>query len=84
VTIWFHQPQAVVRAWGRSVRTARRYARLAGVPFRALPWPPGTATRWQNTRLGQTSFVVELPALTLSAGDVRRYADAVLALAAAP
>ena len=84
VTIWFHQPQAVVRAWGRSVGAARRYARLAGVPFRALPWPPGTAPRWQNTRLGQTSFVVELPPGSLSPGDARRYADAVLALAAAP
>ena len=23
VTIWFHQPQAIVRAWGRSIPTAR-------------------------------------------------------------
>ena len=84
VTIWLHQPQAVVRAWGRSVGTARRYARLAGVSFRAVPWPPGTAPRWQNTRLGQTSFVVELPPGSLSPGDARRYADAVLALAAEP
>ena len=61
VTIWFHQPQAVVRAWGPSRATARRYARLAGVPYRALAWPPGSASRWQNG-IGQISFVVELPA----------------------
>ncbi len=34
VTIWFHQPQSVVRAWGPSRAIARRYARLAG---RAVP-----------------------------------------------
>jgi hypothetical protein len=81
VTIWFHQPQSVVRAWGPSVPQARRYARLARVPFRRVPWPPGTAPRWQNTRLGQTSFVVELPPGRLSRAAARRYAVAVLDLA---
>jgi protein MpaA len=80
VTIWFHQPQAVVRAWGPSQATARRYARLAGVRYRALAWPPGSASRWQNG-IGQISFVVELPAGELAAGAARRYADAVLRLA---
>jgi protein MpaA len=80
VTIWFHQPQAVVRAWGPSQATARRYARLAGVPYRALAWPPGSASRWQNG-IGQISFVVELPAGELADGAARRYADAVLRLA---
>lgn len=80
VTIWFHQPQAVVRAWGPSQATARRYARLAGVPYRALRWPPGSASRWQNG-IGQISFVVELPAGELAEGAARRYADAVLRLA---
>jgi protein MpaA len=84
VTIWFHQPQAVVRAWGPSISVARRYARLAGVPFRAIPWPPGTAPHWQNTRLGQVSFVVELPPGQLSARETERYAQAILALAAEP
>jgi murein peptide amidase A len=80
VTIWFHQPQAVVRAWGPSQATARRYARLAAVPYRALAWPPGSASRWQNG-IGQISFVVELPAGELADGAARRYADAVLRLA---
>jgi protein MpaA len=82
VTIWFHQPEAAVRAWGPSIRVARRYARLAGVPFRAIPWPPGTVPRWQNARLGQTSFVVELPPGALSPAAARRYARAVLQLTA--
>lgn len=80
VTIWFHQPQSVVRAWGASRAPARRYARLAGVPYRSLPWPPGSASRWQN-RLGQASFVVELPPGELPDEVARRHADAVLALA---
>lgn len=80
VTIWFHQPQSVVRAWGPSGATARRYARLAGVPYRSLAWPPGSASRWQNG-LGQASFVVELPPGELADASARRYARAVLRLA---
>lgn len=77
VTVWFHQPQAVVRAWGRSRSTARHYARLAGERYRSLPWPPGSATRWQNG-LGMTSFVVELARGKLEAAAVDRHAGALL------
>jgi protein MpaA len=80
VTIWFHQPQAVVRAWGPSRATARRYARLAGVPYRDWVWPPGSASRWQNG-LGQVSFVVELGSGELENTVARRHAAAVLRLA---
>jgi protein MpaA len=80
VTLWFHQPQSVVRAWGPSRETARRYARLAGVPYRSIAWPPGSASSWQNG-MGQISFVVELPAGELPDETARRYADAVLRLA---
>ncbi len=80
VTIWFHQPQAVVRAWGPSRAIARRYARLSRVPYRSLPWPPGTASRWQNA-LGQVSFVVELPPGEVPEALARRHASAVLRLA---
>ncbi len=80
VTIWFHQPQSVVRAWGPSRALARRYAQLAGVPYRSLDWPPGSASRWQNG-LGQASFVVELPPGELPDASARRYAAAVLRLA---
>ena len=63
VTLWFHQQEAgeMVRAWGGSVPVARRFARLAGLPFHRLPWLAGTAPNWQNHRFpGTTSFVVEL------------------------
>jgi protein MpaA len=84
VTIWFHQPQALVRAWsGASLTAARRYARLAGVRFRRMRVPPGAATRWQDRRFpGTASFVVELPAGPLSGPAAARYARAVRALAA--
>ncbi|MEJ7792069.1 MAG: penicillin-insensitive murein endopeptidase [Gaiellaceae bacterium] len=78
-TVWFHQPQAVVRAWGESRAAATRYARLTGERYRALAWPDGAATRWQNG-LGQTAFVVELPAGELSPARARRHADAILRL----
>ena len=80
ITIWFHQPQAVVRAWGPSRAVARRYARLAGFPYRAWEWPPGSASRWQNG-LGQVSFVVELGSGELEDAVARRLADSVLRLA---
>jgi hypothetical protein len=83
LSIWFHQPQGIVRAWGRSVRAARRYARLSQLPFRALRWPPGTAPNWQNRRFrGGASFVVELPPGRLSRAEAVRHARAILALAA--
>lgn len=82
VTIWFHQPQELVRAWGRSIPAARRFAALAGLPFRALPWLAGTAPNWQNHRLpGTSSFVVELPPGPLSDAAAERLARAVRAYA---
>jgi len=81
-TIWFHQPQDLVRAWGPSISTGRRYARLAGMRYRSLRWPRGTAPNWQNHRFPRmSSFVVELPAGKLSARRADRHAGAVLALA---
>jgi murein peptide amidase A len=72
VTIWFHQhhaPRPLVRAWGRSVAAARRYARLARLPFRRMPWPAGTAPHWQNRHLAEgSSFVVEMPRGPLAEG----------------
>ena len=79
VTVWFHQPQEVVRAWGPSRAAARRYARLAGVPYRDWEWPPGSASRWENG-IGLTSFVVELPPGELAHGAALRHARAVLQL----
>jgi murein endopeptidase len=79
VTIWYHQPQGLTRAWGASVPEARRFARLAGERFRVLRWPPGTASNWQNQRFpGTTSFVVELPPGPMRRAAVLRHARAVV------
>jgi murein peptide amidase A len=80
ITIWFHQHENRVRAWGRSRAVARRFARLAHMSYASVVWPAGAATRWQNG-LGETSFVVELPAGPLAPRAVERVARAVLALA---
>ena len=84
MTIWFHQPQGVVRAWGRSTGVARRYAQFAGARFRAIRWPPGSAPNWQNQHLRQRSFVVEFPGGRLPAEAAERHYRAVLALARDP
>jgi protein MpaA len=82
VTIWFHQPQAVVRAWGPSVAIARRYAEQARMRFAQLPRPPGAATTWQHEALpGTHAFVVELEPGPLGIREAGRYARAVRTLA---
>jgi protein MpaA len=84
VTIVFHQHQDVVRAWGPSAPTARRFARLLGglLPYRSLRWPYGTASNWQNHRFpGTASFVVELPSGAVPGSLVPRYVRALRELA---
>jgi hypothetical protein len=72
----------LVRSWGRSVPAAERFAALAGIQFRRLPWLAGTAPNWQNHRLpGTSSFVVELPLGPLARAMRRRLDDAIVRLA---
>jgi murein peptide amidase A len=78
VTIWYHQPQNLVRAWGQSRAKARRYASLAGERYGSIRWPRGTAPNWQNhTFPGTASFVVELPPGELADARAARHARAV-------
>jgi murein peptide amidase A len=82
ITIWFHEPQGVVRAWGQSRPVARRFAALAAYPYRSIAWPFGTAANWQNHRFpGTASFVVELPPGALPAARVARWVRAIRELA---
>jgi protein MpaA len=80
ITVWFHQPQTVVRAWGRSRAAARRYAQAVGMRYRSEVWPTGAVTRWQNAH-GETSFVVELAPGRLEADGVRTHVRALLHIA---
>jgi murein peptide amidase A len=82
LTIWYHQPQTLVRAWGHSVRTARKYARFSGMAFAKIRWPHGTASNWQNHRFRRaSSFVVELAPGALTAHAANHQAWAVMRLA---
>jgi protein MpaA len=82
VTIWFHQPLALVDRSGGDVRIQRRYARLVGLPLVQLGRFHGTATSWQNhTHRDGTAFVVELGGGPLRPRVARRFARAVFALA---
>ena len=80
LSVWYHQPQGLVRAYGPSVGVARAYARLARERYRTIAWPPGTAARWQNG-IGERSFVVELGPGRLRGRAAARHVRAVLALA---
>lgn len=84
VTVVFHQHEDVVRAWGQSEATARRFAGLLGgvLPYRPIEWPYGTASNWQNHAFpGTASFVVELPAGAVAPSLVPHYVRALRRLA---
>jgi protein MpaA len=63
VTIWFHQPFGLIDRPAGNPFVARRFSRLIGLPLVDLPGRyPGSASRWQNHRLhDSTAFVAELP-----------------------
>ncbi len=83
ITIWFHQPLALVDTSGGNVKIVRRYARLVGLPLEAVGREPGSAARWQNHEYrGTTAFVVELPGGGLPAARGRTFARAVFQLVA--
>lgn len=82
ITIWFHQQEGFVRAWGQSIATARRFAQLAAYPYRSIEWPYGTAANWQNHRFpGTASFVVELPPGPVPQSRIKRWVHAIRELA---
>jgi protein MpaA len=84
VTVVFHQHEDVVRAWGRSRPTARRFAALLGglLPYSSIRWPFGTEANWQNHAFtDEASFVVELPTGPVPPASVPRYVRALRELA---
>lgn len=84
VTIWYHQAMSLVTKRKRHNRIPRLYAQKVGLPLRKLERLPGTASRWQNKKFpGHVSFVVELPAGSLTGRSARRHARAVKAVARA-
>jgi protein MpaA len=82
VTIWFHQPLALVDESGGSIAVERRFARVARLPLRKLTRYPGSAAGWQDARIARTTaFVVELPPGRVGPAAVARYVRAVRAVA---
>ena len=82
VTIWFHQHEDVVRAWGQSCN-GPAVRSLAHFPYRSIEWPYGTAANWQNHKFpGTASFVVELPAGAVPESQLGVWVHAIRALAA--
>ena len=80
-TIWFHQHLNLVWAYGRSSRSGRRYAQLAGMRYDHRRWLDGTAANWQSHLPdGEVSFTVELPAGALGPSGIARQVRAVLRL----
>lgn len=85
VTIWYHQPwgQVLLPCSGRA-RVQKRYAEIARWPKQRCRGASlrGTATSWQNHKLGGTAFVVELSGGEIGARSVRRHARAAAHVAA--
>jgi murein peptide amidase A len=63
LTIWFHQPFGLIDRPEGNPFAANRFAQLIGLPLVRLHGPyPGSASRWQNHHLkNTTAFVAELP-----------------------
>jgi hypothetical protein len=70
-------PNALVRASGAAVPTARRYARLAGLPFRREAGSGGLAGWTATARPDTAAFTVELPGEQVSARKASRLAYAI-------
>jgi hypothetical protein len=70
-------PKALVRASAAAVPTARRYARLAGLPFRRDLSSGGLAGWAATARPGTVAFTVELPGERVSARKASRLAYAI-------
>lgn len=82
LSVWFHQPLALVDDSQGSLRLERTFARLVGLPLRPLTDYPGSITNWQNHHFPRsTAFVTELPPGRLTPAQTRRYAHAILGLA---
>ncbi|MBS0548581.1 MAG: DUF2817 domain-containing protein [Proteobacteria bacterium] len=81
ITIWFHQPLALVDESGGNRKIETLAAHLMHLPLRRLTRYPGSAASWQNHRLrGSTAMVVELPAGKPSRRLIERDSDAIRAL----
>jgi protein MpaA len=83
VSIWYHQHASLVNSALGDLGPKRMYAQMTGLPLRNFGTRPGSITSWQKTSYpSSVPFVVELPAGRLSYRQIRRHANAVLALAA--
>jgi protein MpaA len=81
LSIWFHQPLALVDDSQGSRRLEHAFGRLVGLPLRRLTDYPGSITNWANHRFPRsTAFVTELPPGSLSHARALRYARAILAV----
>jgi protein MpaA len=80
VSIWFHQPLALVVRSAGDITIQRRFARRVGLPLIRLAGRyPGSVTSWQNRWHPEAAaFVVELPSGSLSSAAVDRYVHAIV------
>jgi protein MpaA len=85
VTIWYHQPwNAVLTPCNSKPRLQRLYAKLAHMKTSCQGADLlGTATSWENAKVGGHAFVVELAAGGISDATAQLNAKAVVATAQA-
>ena len=83
VSIWFHQHLDLVDDSTGNRALVRRFARAAGLRLAPLTREPGSAVTWETHRFPHSSsFVVELPAGTLTPAAAARLAGAVYVVSA--
>ena len=80
VSIWYHQPLALVVRSAGEITIQRRFARRVGLPLVKLSGRyPGSVSSWQNHWHPEAAaFVVELPGGALSSTAVQRHVHAIV------
>ena len=84
LTIWYHQPWGAVLAPCKGpAGVEKRYSRISRLRVDRCRGQGlrGTATSWQEHRVGGEAFVVELPSGSLSRRSAHRHARAAAAVA---
>ena len=81
LTVWLHQPYALIDDSQGPRRAEQLLSRATGLPLERLVDYPGSAIGWEDHLIPGSAFDLELPGGQLSGSIAHRYAEAIRLLA---